>query len=390
MAGWYIRRGEKLVGPVELPKLQELVAAGRLLATDELAKDVTGPWKVAGLTTLFATPRPDTPPVGESTPSPLVPKGETLPVVIESSDPVESPTTGNSVIHVGQVIFSGIGRGMLATFGAVSRSMATRSQRKHEIKLAKIQAKALADSQRAIVHAPRHTESIAAHAPAVFSPQLKQTTVVQVVNKNKQSAYGCSGCGAILLLIILGLLALIGFGNSQRQPAPPISTAPIDATKSSDDVSLARPRPSAEVGSSQPSSAPTTTIPPIGATKTSDDIPIARPRPSAEVVRARLVPYTTPAGFRTKMVLVDWRNTGETVIRAVDANITIFDARGNQLEDSRTNEPIYAVSNNLAGVAPGTIYREPNDQGYILGSTGAAAARRVEVSITEVVERDAY
>ena len=57
MAGWYIRRGEKIVGPVELPKLQELVAAGRVVPTDQIAKEVTGPWKEAGETNLFAKPK---------------------------------------------------------------------------------------------------------------------------------------------------------------------------------------------------------------------------------------------------------------------------------------------------------------------------------------------
>jgi hypothetical protein len=54
MAGWYIRRGEKVVGPVDIPKLKELAAAGRILPTDLMAKDVAGPWKEAGRTTLFA------------------------------------------------------------------------------------------------------------------------------------------------------------------------------------------------------------------------------------------------------------------------------------------------------------------------------------------------
>lgn len=56
MAGWYIKRGEKVVGPVDLSKLKELVADRRLHPSDLLAKDLAGPWNEAGRTTLFAVP----------------------------------------------------------------------------------------------------------------------------------------------------------------------------------------------------------------------------------------------------------------------------------------------------------------------------------------------
>lgn len=54
MAGWYIQRGEKIVGPVDLQKLRELVGNGRVLPTDNLSTDITGPWNEAGRTDLFA------------------------------------------------------------------------------------------------------------------------------------------------------------------------------------------------------------------------------------------------------------------------------------------------------------------------------------------------
>lgn len=54
MSGWYIKRGEKIVGPVDLAKLKELVADGRLHPTDLLATDMAGPWNGAGRSTLFA------------------------------------------------------------------------------------------------------------------------------------------------------------------------------------------------------------------------------------------------------------------------------------------------------------------------------------------------
>lgn len=113
--------------------------------------------------------------------------------------------------------------------------------------------------------------------------------------------------------------------------------------------------------------------------------------PAAKVVRVRIVPYTTPSGARTQMVLVDWRNAGTTTIRAVDADITPYDANGNALQFSaRTDKPIYAVSDSDPGIAPGKTYVEPLGRGYIIGGVGEAEAVRVEVKITEVVESGAY
>lgn len=214
MAGWYVRRGEKVVGPVELPKLQELVAAGRIVPTDQIASDVAGPWKEAGRTKLFAKPK-QTPVVKPETspppPTPLVSEPDRLPAVVE--EPENGRAIGQ-VLHVVHIVFGGIGRGMLATWGAISRSMATRSQRKHELKLAKIKAKALSDSQRFQAQQPTPTTP---PTRPIYVPQVKQTTVVQVVNKNKQSVYGCSGCAALLLLILIGLIVLGIMGNLTTQ-----------------------------------------------------------------------------------------------------------------------------------------------------------------------------
>src|SRR5262245_60801023 len=57
MAGWYVRRGEKVIGPVELSQLKEAAASGKVLPTELLAKDAAGPWTQANKTTLFAKPK---------------------------------------------------------------------------------------------------------------------------------------------------------------------------------------------------------------------------------------------------------------------------------------------------------------------------------------------
>jgi hypothetical protein len=89
------------------------------------------------------------------------------------------------------------------------------------------------------------------------------------------------------------------------------------------------------------------------------------------------------------MVMVDWRNTGTTRIRAVDANIFAYAADGTISEWSRYDHPIYAVSDTEPGIGPGKTYKEPTGRGYIL-APGFDAAARVEVTIMEVVESGAY
>jgi hypothetical protein len=111
--------------------------------------------------------------------------------------------------------------------------------------------------------------------------------------------------------------------------------------------------------------------------------------PSAKVIKARLVPFINPDGERYTMVMVDWKNTGTTRIRAVDANIFAYAADGTISEWSRYDHPIYAVSDTDPGIAPGKTYKEPTGRGYIL-APGFGAAARVEATITEVVEHGAY
>jgi hypothetical protein len=119
-------------------------------------------------------------------------------------------------------------------------------------------------------------------------------------------------------------------------------------------------------------------------------IPVSRVSgPSVKVVKARVVPYLAPDGRRTQMVLVDWRNTGTTTVRAVDADIIPYDANGNRLGSGATDYAIYAESDSSPGIAPGKRYTEPMGKGFIL-APGFAEASRVEINITEVVESGAY
>lgn len=183
MAGWYVRRGEKVLGPVEIAKLKEIVAAGRILPTDFLAKDAAGPWKEASGTTLFANEPAEK---AEPPPTALVPTLE--------GDVVDSGQAhlGRSALRVSRAFFATLGRGGVATWSTVSRSLTTRAQRRHELNLAKMQA----------------VPPIVYRAPA---PQIIQNTVVHV--NQKSGGCGCSGCATLILVLIIAAIALVIVGS---------------------------------------------------------------------------------------------------------------------------------------------------------------------------------
>lgn len=217
MAGWYVRRGEKVVGPVEVSRLKELAAEGKLVPTDQLAKDAAGPWTAASSTSLFREepipglqgPQVQPESAHQITPAAGSPAVEQLPIPHSPS----TESTAGKVIRKGLTTLTNVGRGALYTGGAASRWFAVRSKRRHEIKLAKIHAQGLVDSQRL-----QTTAQASARAAVTTSPQLVQTTVVKVVNRNNGGC-GCSGCGLILLLIVLGVIAALIY--SGMNPSPP-------------------------------------------------------------------------------------------------------------------------------------------------------------------------
>jgi hypothetical protein len=213
MAGWYVRRGDKVIGPIEVDQLKESVAAGKLLPTDQLAKDAAGPWTEASKTKLFAAePQPRTA---------IAPQGERLPVAVaQQSEPPQNKFA--PVVRTGQVIVSKVAGGTVATWNAIARTLSVRAQRKHEIKLAKIQAKAMAEANRPPApHQPEHPRPAPQQPPpqpVTIVPQIVQTTVVKVVNKNTNGGCGCSGCGVLLLIVLLAIIAAAIYNGSQPTP----------------------------------------------------------------------------------------------------------------------------------------------------------------------------
>ena len=206
MAGWYIRRDEKVIGPVEITKLKELVVDGRLRPTDFLAKDPAGPWTAASRTTLFAK-LPSAPSVPATTqqtsPAPLAPIAGEVPVEHES----HKSGTGGAL-----VFGASIGRSVVALGSAIGRSLSKRAQQRHELKLAKLQREheiTLAKLQTQSRPESTRTPAPVTRPPTItFSPRVIQKTVVKVVNRQQPEGCGCSGCVVIVLVIFIVMVVL--------------------------------------------------------------------------------------------------------------------------------------------------------------------------------------
>ena len=109
---------------------------------------------------------------------------------------------------------------------------------------------------------------------------------------------------------------------------------------------------------------------------------------SAEVVRTELRPMRMANGAESKSIVVTWRNTGETPIRAVHADMRVFNSDGELtgLGVGAKDYAIYAVSEANPGVAPGNTHSEEN--GFVLPiGTNATTA---EATITRVTEEAGY
>ena len=243
MAGWYVRRGENVIGPIETVKLKELAAAGKLLPTDQLAKDAAGPWTEARRTPLFAEESAGPPPGGRvilppaPPPLPFAPTAERQPVEFVQ-DQVAGDSKTAVVVRTGKAIIVTVGQGALAVGGAVSRAISARAQRRHELKLVKIQAQAAAQAQR-----PPQPTATAPGAPITFAPQMIQTTVVKVINRNSGGC-GCSGCAMILLLILLAIWAVVHYSNKNpsSQNNSPISEPGRKESNGADLSPVAEPK----------------------------------------------------------------------------------------------------------------------------------------------------
>ncbi len=107
-----------------------------------------------------------------------------------------------------------------------------------------------------------------------------------------------------------------------------------------------------------------------------------------EVVRNQLVPYRLPGSGQTvQMVLIDWRNISDSPVGVVFADITAYDADGNELQSGAKDYCIFSASEgDHSRVKPGEVYVEPEDQGFVLLSNAFGIADRIEVKLTRLYE----
>src|SRR5690606_28108228 len=170
-----------------------------------------------------------------------------------------------------------------------------------------------------------------------------------------------------LLLILVGTFVYIVYSNSERaddvapnvpqrrQAAPPFNAAPEPKT----------PDPWAvfdQLGEvTAVPEAPEAEIPDVEARPLSIS--------DVRVVRVRVETHTLDSGRRAQVVCVDWKNEGDRPIRAVDADIVLFDGRGEPIDFPIRDYCIYAESDEKPGVLPGDRHRTPKHLGFVLPLT---------------------
>lgn len=109
---------------------------------------------------------------------------------------------------------------------------------------------------------------------------------------------------------------------------------------------------------------------------------------SAEVISVEVVPFVNPAGKRLQSIQTTWKNTGETTIRVVNADIELIGDDGSILDT--INYTIHAEFNDSSGVKPGEIFTPSSDQGFLAPDYGNIPGFRpvqsARVTITKALE----
>ncbi len=110
---------------------------------------------------------------------------------------------------------------------------------------------------------------------------------------------------------------------------------------------------------------------------------------TAKILSSELVDFTNDDGKKMQKVVVHWKNTGKTPVRAIDAEIIHWDVSDRMLGDY--NYTIFAVSDDDSGIAPGEVQVT---KGFILpgfqGIPGYERSKRVDVRIRTVDEHSGF
>lgn len=112
------------------------------------------------------------------------------------------------------------------------------------------------------------------------------------------------------------------------------------------------------------------------------------PRNSVEIVELHIVPFRTADGVNTRIVQVDWKNTGNRPVRALWGKFTAFDGQKKQTDAfPKFDLCFYAVvANDRPGVAPGATYIAPAGEGKIILPLDNERVMSVNVKITKIEE----
>ena len=123
-------------------------------------------------------------------------------------------------------------------------------------------------------------------------------------------------------------------------------------------------------------------------TSTSQKAPSKMPK--VELLEAKLAPFKNAAnGKMGQEVLTKWKNTGESTVRVVDAEIKSLNADGSTRDSF--NYTLYAEFDDSPGVLPGETHVTEAGRGFKLpgfeGFPGYSPAASVNIRITKVAEK---
>lgn len=107
----------------------------------------------------------------------------------------------------------------------------------------------------------------------------------------------------------------------------------------------------------------------------------------AELLNVRLIDTTTAQGEPTKMVLADWKNTGDNPIGSVYAIINIYDSLGNELESGSNglDYTIFTAETNSEKILPCKLHEFPL-LGFLTFNRTTMELKQIEDSYLEQIK----
>ena len=167
------------------------------------------------------------------------------------------------------------------------------------------------------------------------------------MNEKKSGGYSGCGCSGFLLIVLAGLPFLFFARNFSPDVEDPQST--------------------------ELPSAPNTIASPAKSKI------VAPPETSAKILRVTLSPYNNfTTGGRNQQAYFVIRNTGGTMLRAVEAEITGMDQNGDVTHHVDSYTIYAAFDKERDGLKPNKTWRTPTGQGYLL----PPATRSVKAKVT--------